>query len=456
MKILYMFLALCAKTYISRHGIFTVWITWSVGKTTCRTIIYNVLEKYLQQNKDGTTPQALIDMGFENGITLYTSPKNYNSELGLVFSIFQIEDYVPSIKNLFTLSGDIFIKSLFGKKNYDMIILEYWIDRPKDMKFLVTVNKPDIAVFTKLDYTHVEAFDSVEAIGDEKFKLMHAAKNKVYINAQDDYCKKHFEDIAVSNKKEKECYYNLEDVTDYTLISKYSGAFASFKTKDIQVVTTAIGEPNAHYVNLALRILEDIEYPLDQAPEDIGGGLVDKENLWKNKGHLFLKLSWQKGRFSMLEWIKRNVLVDWTYNAWPESMKKAIKDTYEMRDTLYPEYKVWFILGDMREIWPESERLHKELYAQVENADLLLTVWPATNTYFWDKANKFEKSTDAWIHLKKYLEESDSRHVLLFKWSQNDLYIEEAIKPLLENPEHSSKLCRQEDHWMKKKNEFFW
>ncbi len=61
---------------------------------------------------------------------IYTSPKNFNSELGLIFSIFQIEEYNPSIKDLLKLSLRIFKTSLFGKKKYDILIAEYGIDAP--------------------------------------------------------------------------------------------------------------------------------------------------------------------------------------------------------------------------------------------------------------------------------------------------------------------------------------
>jgi len=128
---IYQFLAFCSRMYINRNNIYSIWITWSVGKTTCRTVISQVLEKLSEQR-------------------IYTSPKNYNSELWLVFSIFQIEDYVPSMKNLFILSIQIFFRALFWKKHYDVIVLEYWIDRPLDMEFLLTVNRPDISIFTKL------------------------------------------------------------------------------------------------------------------------------------------------------------------------------------------------------------------------------------------------------------------------------------------------------------------
>jgi UDP-N-acetylmuramyl pentapeptide synthase len=34
--------------------------------------------------------------------------------------------------------------ALFGEKMYDIIVLEYGIDRPKEMEFLLQIAKPNI------------------------------------------------------------------------------------------------------------------------------------------------------------------------------------------------------------------------------------------------------------------------------------------------------------------------
>ena len=111
LKLLYNFLAFCAKIYIARHKIKIVAITGSVGKTSCRMVVAQVLEQI------SSTPSNLPLMkGKEKNYSekkIYTSPKNYNSELGLVFSVFQIEEYHPSVKNLLKLSGKILLQTFF-------------------------------------------------------------------------------------------------------------------------------------------------------------------------------------------------------------------------------------------------------------------------------------------------------------------------------------------------------
>jgi len=140
LKILYKFLAFCARIYLWRTKPFVIGITGSVGKTCCRDVITQVLEQ-VQDTR-----------------VIYTSPKNYNSELGLIFSIFRIESYNPSFKNLLKISWDIFKKSLLGKKKHDILVAEYGIDAPGDMDFLLGIMKPDIAIITKLDYVHSDNF----------------------------------------------------------------------------------------------------------------------------------------------------------------------------------------------------------------------------------------------------------------------------------------------------------
>lgn len=167
-------------------------ITGSVGKTSCRMIVKQVLNRYLGYNK------------------IYTSPKNFNSELGLVFSIFKIESYSPGIFNLLVKCVIVFFKSFSKTKQYDILILEYGIDHPGDMDALLSIVKPDISVFTKLDKIHGVYFDSDNGIGDEKIKLMQHTKKRVYMNAQDSFSQEMLPDLKI---KKKAFFSQAEDIT---------------------------------------------------------------------------------------------------------------------------------------------------------------------------------------------------------------------------------------------------
>ena len=76
----YHFLARCARGYLNKHKPLIVGINGSVGKTTSRSIIFQTLQKFLPKE-----------------YSVYSSPKNFNGELGMSLSIFGIEQRNPSV-----------------------------------------------------------------------------------------------------------------------------------------------------------------------------------------------------------------------------------------------------------------------------------------------------------------------------------------------------------------------
>ena len=68
-----------AHAYIDKHNPEVIGINGSVGKTSCRMIVYQTLQQFHPNKK------------------IYTSPKNFNGELGLSLSVFQIEQREPNI-----------------------------------------------------------------------------------------------------------------------------------------------------------------------------------------------------------------------------------------------------------------------------------------------------------------------------------------------------------------------
>ena len=75
----YKLLGKLARGYIAKYNPHVIGINGSVGKTSCRMIVYQTLQKFIPGKK------------------IYTSPKNFNGELGLSLSVFQIETWEPNI-----------------------------------------------------------------------------------------------------------------------------------------------------------------------------------------------------------------------------------------------------------------------------------------------------------------------------------------------------------------------
>jgi hypothetical protein len=95
------------------------------------------------------------------------------------------------------VGSQIFCKALLGKKAYDMIVLEYGIDRPKEMEFLLSINKPNIGVFTAIDAVHSEQFGSPADIAEEEVKMVKNTREAVFLNRDDAYAKQVCDRIGV-------------------------------------------------------------------------------------------------------------------------------------------------------------------------------------------------------------------------------------------------------------------
>ncbi len=408
LNILYGFFAFFARVYIKRTKPEIIWITWSVGKTSSRMIITQVLQKYLKSKK------------------IYSSPKNYNSEIGLVLSIFEIEKYSPSVKNLLKLFFSLFWKSIFMKKKSDILVLEYWVDKPNDMDFLLKIAVPDYAVFTKLDYIHSANFSSKNAIWEEKIKLLKSAKKAVFINYLDDFAREyHFE-----NKQKY--FYNLEKLDyNYDLLDSKIVANMNLDWKKIQ--TNILWEENFVYIDLAFKILAN----------------VGETGLCSLQEKSFLELENLPWRFSIFEGEFDSILIDSSYNAGFESMKKMVENIISLQKNIYLDKKIIFVLWDMREAWENSEKIHRELFDFVKEKWEIISVWKETSTYFGKHLWNFKYARQAWEFLKNYIQKSEEKYLILFKWSQNTIFLEEAIKEVLRHKRDIKKLVRQEKYWKK-------
>nr|MDD3720411.1 Mur ligase family protein [Candidatus Gracilibacteria bacterium] len=428
LKKLYIVLAYFARIYLKKTNPLTIGITGSVGKTSCRMIVTQVLKSFSEQLSTKST------------LNIYTSPKNFNSEIGLILSIFQIEKYSSSFIGLTKASLSIIFKGIFSFPKYKIIVLEYGIDHLGDMDFLLSICVPDIAIFTKLDKVHSAYFGSVEAIGDEKFKLILSAKKQVYLNNLDEYCNRNTSKIKVPKK----FYFGGDiEVKDLKIKENNGNIVTSFFYNNQEITTNLFGEENINYIALGL---------------DIANYLNERKESVNNK---FFELTLQPGRFTLFSGIKNSILIDSTYNASPESMKKMILNTFSLRENVFKDHKIGFIIGDMRELGENSENSHKEIAKYLEKSDFVYTIGKETKNYLIpelsgkvENLKSFIKSKEAGIALKEFISDQTDEYIILFKGSQNTIFTEEALKQVLLYKNDESKLVRQSNEWKELKLSF--
>ena len=176
-KILKIKLRWLAKLIIWKFNPDIIAITGSVGKTSAKEAIYAVLKNYKRVRKSSG------NLNNELGMPL-TILGDFSDEQSKIVSRLpaQAGDYSAGkdkIKKMFFWLKAIFsalFKFLFlNKLAYpEILILEYGADRPGDIKYLLEIAKPKIAVITAIGETpvHIEFYDNAQAVAKEKAKLI--------------------------------------------------------------------------------------------------------------------------------------------------------------------------------------------------------------------------------------------------------------------------------------------
>ena len=329
------------------------------------------------------------------------------------------------------------------------------------MDFLLEIVQPNIWVFTAIDSVHSEQFGDPSKIAAEEVKMIKNTLEFAFLNVDDTYAMWLIEDLEIDYLTYQTQWYDSRwDIVfdNERFIYESNAILVEFtlriKEKSINISTNLVGKAHYGYIGVALAILDIINY------KEWNTSIFDKFD------SLFLEYKLQSGRFSVLEWQEGSILFDSTYNASPLSMKKVLNTVHNIRKSLFPDREIWLMLGDMRELWDLTESDHRKLAAYVHSiADKVFLVWESMGKYMMDELEKiwfnmdlvkhFDNSIELWEHVKSELMKSDSPKLIVWKGSQNTIFLEEAIKILLENQEDVDNLTRQSDWWMKKKAKFF-
>lgn len=436
-------LAFFARNYLKKHKAFVIWVNWSVGKTTARMIIYQTLSKFINNKK------------------IYTSTKNFNWELWLSLSVFEIEEFNPSIFWSIKTFFQIIIRFLFLKKPYDIIILEYGIDRPMEMEFLLEIVKPHIGLFTAIDSVHSLQFGNPDEIAKEEKKMIQNTLEFAFLNVDDVYAMSLIKNLEIDYLTyQTEWYDSTGDISFENEKFSYeeNKLLVNFdlriKEKNINVTSNLIWKAHYGYIWVALAILDIINYR------------EWKQSIFEKFEDIFLDYKLQAGRLSVFDGVNDSIIFDSTYNSSPLSVKKILNTVHNIKKDLFSDRDLRIILWDMRELWDLTESDHRKLAGYVYSlADKLFLVWESMNKYLKDELEKiwfdmsliysFDDSIALWNFVKQELEQGKEKRLIIVKGSQNEIFLEESVKILLKNPEDSDKLTRQSNWWKNKKKAWF-
>ncbi len=319
-----------------------VGVTGSVGKTSAKLAIAAVLRE---------------------GRTVRFTRENFNNELGLPLVILgsykKIEGTFFWLKVIFNS-----IRNLFKKVEYpEILILEYGVDRPGDMKYLLSIAKPNVGVITAIGETpaHVEFFDGPEAVAREKGRLVESllSMGHAVLNGDDKTVMELKErtrgrlitfgfeknsSVRITNFESKD---QMGSPTGVSFKLEYGGSFVPIKLNGIFGKHQAYASAAAACVGLSFGM----------NLHNIAEGLTKN---YKPAEH----------RMSVIEGINNSIVLDDSYNASPLSMKMALESLAAI-----PAKRKIAILADMLEIGKYAMEEHEKVGALAgQFVDILFTV----------------------------------------------------------------------------------
>ncbi|MFA7257195.1 MAG: Mur ligase family protein [Kiritimatiellales bacterium] len=241
-------------------------VTGSVGKTTVKELIATML------TQKGTVSKTL---------------GNWNNDIGLPLSM------------------------LAADRNADFFVFELGMNHPGEIDLLASLLKPDWAVLTDIGKAHIEFFQGLEKIAEEKASLLAYADNAL-----------------------------LDETSEWFDLfkSKCKGRIVTFGKEPFEFTVPLPGE----YMTLNARRAAALGLALGLSPKAVQSGL----NAFKPA-----PMRWERTLHNGI------VFINDAYNANPLSMRAALKTFAE----LPCEGRRFAVLGGMRELGEQSGTEHREL-----------------------------------------------------------------------------------------------
>lgn len=405
-------------------------VTGSAGKTSTRLAIVKILAGR------GRVKQS-AHANSESGIPL--------NILGLSMTDYSLIDWL----RVCILAP---LRVLTYREAYDYYVVEMGIDGPhppKNMRYLLSIVRPHIAVVTSIGLVHAAAFDHLVKDRDpvrrmQKIKLQ-IAHEKMYLARA-----LGASGVAVVNGDVRELttylpelncrvitYGHTKKVTLKTSSVQISarGFRASYTVDGAVYSVTNPGIFPAHYADTfgaALGVAKAIGIPIQTAARALATYQAPA------------------GRMRVFTGIKQTRLLDASYNASPASMT----ETLQLGRRVAGRGRVIGILGDMRELGSSSRRAHQDLAKEIERSlDVVYLFGPETGAYTYPRLFQAGFPVQHFTQMSELIRtlraELPARAWVVIKGSQNTILLERAVAALLADPADRARLCRRGAYWDK-------
>ena len=376
-KILKNYLRFWAVRYLRRAKPQIIAITGSVGKTSTKDAIFEVLRAKFGAQVRKSEGNLNNETGVPLGILNYKNAPSYGSSSFGWIPIFLSTPF----------------KSLFVKK-VKILVLELAADKPGDIQYLTSFIKPNLAVITSIGPAHLAAFGDIKKVIEEKVALVEAlpADGSAIINIDDENLKKVSKELkqsvktfAITEEADVSARNITTEIINYQPLTKFQ--IVSKKYRFLAEIHTLGRRANVYPAIAAAAVAE--EYGITK--EQLIQGLA---NIYPEKHRMMV----QKGKNGA-------IILDDCYNANPLSMKAAL-ETLETLPARPAGGRKIAVLGEMKELGQISKKAH-QLIGEYARAicDQIISIGPMAKDY---QANvHFEQKKDLINYLLANIHEGD-------------------------------------------------
>jgi UDP-N-acetylmuramoyl-tripeptide--D-alanyl-D-alanine ligase len=401
---------------LEKYDPLVVGITGSVGKSTTKEAIYNVLsEKFFVRR----------------------NVSNYNNELGLPLSITGLKKPVGVLNWLiFCFNSGSELKKMKDFPTH--LVLEMGADKKGDIAHLCALVKPMIGVITNVGESHMEFLGSKKGIMIEKRALIESLpKNgRAVLNFDDELVMK-----MKTKSKAKIMTYGLKkgsDVSAQNISIKPNGT--SFKLSyngsiiPVKIKLLGLGAVRAALAATAVGLAVDMDII----------HIVEGLKKWQSL----------PGRMNLIAGKNNMVIIDDSYNA---SSRESIISGIESLKRMTVNSRKVAVLGSMWEMGAATEEGHREVGKRAARYFDIIIAVEENAKYYKEGALVagmaendiliFSTTDELLLVLEKYLQPGDLVYV---KGSQGKNRLEKVVYKLMKD-KHRAKdiLVRQSAEWQK-------
>jgi len=306
-----------AALWRSAFSLPIVAITGSCGKTTVKEMTAAIFQ---QTYSDSYSDSAVL-----------ATKDNLNNDIGVPLTLLRL------------------------KKEHKAAVIELGANHEGEIKYLVDMVQPDVAVITNVAHAHIEGFGSIEGIARAKAEIYAGlgSNGTAVINADDDfsdYWQTFCQALHEQNGTLKQLSFGLNasksnkaaDISaDYK--SVHDGFELTLKTSGAEqtIHLKQFGQHNIYNALAATAVTLSSGCSLI----DVKAGLESFTNV--------------SGRLEQKQGLNKAIIFDDTYNANPGSVRAGVEAIKQIESELDGE--AILILGDMGELGKESAQLHYQL-----------------------------------------------------------------------------------------------